>query len=150
MTRACYITTDASRANADGLLREWGRMVRLHRDGFVDELSWTGCCLLGMIRESTGGRSMFTLPEAAIARLHDHQRGAITIGSFVERLPELERAVVYLWYVHERDAGEIAVDVGKARRSVYRLREQGILMVWTAMLATLPPVGIKRREDDLS
>jgi hypothetical protein len=135
MKRECYIPRESGPREAHYLLKAWGSMMRAHNGNIIDEYGWPAETMeYKLLRGGgPGGVAQYTLPEGAVARLQRIERGALTIGSLVACLDPYPRATLYLWYVHERNAHEIASNLQKAKPSIYRFRQDGLSALWRAM-----------------
>lgn len=141
MSRGCYLPREQGPREAHRLLTSWGFLMRAHNGNVIDELGWPGQTVeYKLLRGGgAGGVAQYTLPEGAIARLQRIERGALTIGSLVACLDPYPRATLYLWYVHERSAQEIASNLQKCKRTIYGFREDGLLALWNALRAVSAP-----------
>ncbi|MDI3259485.1 MAG: hypothetical protein QJR02_07290 [Sinobacteraceae bacterium] len=113
--------------------------MRQSRSALLDELGWPSqTAEYRILRGGLGGPAEYTLPEGAVAKLHDIQRGALTIGSLVMVLEREFRAVIVGWYVLDYDVGEIAAYLRKSARSIYAMRRQSLEILWRAMEMLIP------------
>lgn len=142
MSRECYQPREPGQREAHRLLTAWGFLMRAHCGNVLDELGWPSTTMeYKLLRGGgPGGEVMYTLPEGAIARMQRIERGALTIGSYVQLLEPYPRATLYLWYVHQRSVQEIACDLQKQKTVIYEFRKAGLTALWRAMERVVSPI----------